>query len=85
MCPSVDLFQELAFLRGRCNTGVSVYSLRTAVNMGVFPVFFLNVYAYYKVLLRDVAKGVPQQRNENNPAWNEYHKAGNSRIRIVLT
>ena len=38
----------------------------------------------YKVPIREVARGVPQERNEKHPAWNEYHYAGNkSRIRIV--
>ena len=29
--------------------------------------------AEYKVLLREVARGVTQERNEKHPAWNGYH------------
>ena len=34
-----------------------------------------NIYVYiiYKVPLREVATGVAQERNEEHPAWNEYH------------
>ena len=38
----------------------------------------------YKVPLREVARGVAQERNEKHPAWNEYHYAGNNRIMIAL-
>ena len=43
------------------------------------------IYIYtYKVSLRDEASGVAQERNEKHPAWNEYHYAGNRRIKIVF-
>ena len=29
-------------------------------------------------------RGVAQERNEKHPAWNEYHYAGNRRIKIVF-
>ena len=43
-----------------------------------------NITIIHKVPLREVARGVAQERNEKHPAWNEYHYAGNSRIVIVL-
>ena len=42
------------------------------------------IYIVYKVPLREVARGVAQERNEKHPVWNEYHYAGNSAIRIIL-
>ena len=38
----------------------------------------------YKVPLREVARGVAQERNERHPAWNEYHDAETNTMRIVL-
>ena len=38
----------------------------------------------YKVSLREVARGVAQKRKGKHPAWDDYHYAGSSRIRIVL-
>ena len=42
------------------------------------------IYNIYKVPLREEARGVAQERNEEHPAWNEYHYAGNRRIKIVF-
>ena len=39
----------------------------------------------YMVPLREVTRGVAQERNEKHPAWKEYHYAGNRRrIKIVF-
>ena len=38
----------------------------------------------YKIPLLEVARGVVQERNEKHPAWNEYHYAGNCRMRVVF-
>ena len=44
----------------------------------------LYMHISYKVPLREEARGVAQERNEKHPAWNEYHYAGNRRIKIVF-
>ena len=44
----------------------------------------LSVVVVYKVPLREEARGVAQEQNEKHPAWNEYHYAGNRRIKIVF-
>ena len=46
--------------------------------------FKAYIYIMYKVPLREEARGVAQERNEKHPAWNEYHYAGNRRIKIVF-
>ena len=44
-----------------------------------------DICTSYKVPLREVVRGVAQERKEKHRAWNEYHYAGISTIRIVLT
>ena len=48
------------------------------------PKYTCTYIQVYKVPLQEVARGVAQERNEKQPAWYEYHYAGNRRIKIVF-